>query len=150
MTTGPFLYDEDPAPLHTGTPRRRPVLLLVLFGGTALFAVVLVGLAYLVKGSPDEQAREVAGVFLAALDDGDVETAYGLLCEQERAGATPDEVLDRYEAPGGGGEVVSVADTELRGEEARQVSVQWADGSRNGLVVVNEGGPRVCGLVPED
>ena len=42
MTNGPFLYDDGPAPLHTGTPRRRPWLLLAIFGGTAVVAVLMV------------------------------------------------------------------------------------------------------------
>jgi hypothetical protein len=148
MTTGPFLYDDDPAPLHTGTPRRRNGLLVLVFGGTVVVALLMVGLSYLVKGSPDDQAREVAGVFLAALEKDDVETAYGLMCEDERAATAPDEVADRYLVPGGGPEVVSVAETEVGGTPAREVSVEWDDGTRSGLIVVNEDGPSVCGIAP--
>ena len=51
MTNGPFLYDEGPEPIHTGAPRRRQGLLLWIFGGTALVAVLMVVLLPLVKGS---------------------------------------------------------------------------------------------------
>jgi hypothetical protein len=145
MSTGPFLYDDEPAPLHTGTPRRRQGLIVLLFGGTVLVALLLVGLSYLIKGSPDDQAREVAGVFLAALEKDDVETAYGLLCEDERAATEPDEVADRY-LVSDGGDIVSVAETEVGGTPAREVSVEWDDGTQSGLIVVNEDGPSVCGI----
>jgi hypothetical protein len=147
MSTGPFLYDDEPAPLHTGTPRRRQGLIVLLFGGTVLVALLLVGLSYLIKGSPDDQAREVAGVFLAALEQDDVETAYGLLCEDERAATEPDEVADRY-LVSGGGDIVSVAETEVGGAPAREVSVAWDDGTQSDLIVVNEDGPSVCGIAP--
>jgi hypothetical protein len=147
LTTGPFLYDDEPAPLHTGTPRRRQGLIVLLFGGTVLVALLLVGLSYLIKGSPDDQAREVAGVFLAALEKDDVETAYGLLCEDERAATEPDEVADRY-LVSDGGDIVSVAETEVGGTPAREVSVAWDDGTQSGLIVVNEDGPSVCGIAP--
>jgi hypothetical protein len=147
LTTGPFLYDDEPAPLHTGTPRRRQGLIVLLFGGTVLVALLLVGLSYLIKGSPDDQAREVAGVFLAALEKDDVETAYGLLCEDERAATEPDEVADRY-LVSDGGDIVSVAETEVGGTPAREVSVEWDDGTQSGLIVVNEDGPSVCGIAP--
>jgi hypothetical protein len=67
MTTGPYLYDEGPEPLHTGTPRNRNRLLLAVFGGTVLLGVLLVLLTPVIKGTPEEQSREVAGVFLEAL-----------------------------------------------------------------------------------
>src|SRR3954465_13515411 len=102
MSTGPFLYDEGPAPLHTGTPRRRPWLLLAIFGGTALVAVLMVVALPLLKGSADEQARESVGVFLAALGKGGTETAHGLLCDDERARLAPDEVAGAYLAGEGG------------------------------------------------
>ena len=70
MTTGPFLYDDEPAPLHTGTPRRRPGLVIGLLLGTVLVAVGMVAALYLVRGSPAEQSEEAVGVFLAALDRG--------------------------------------------------------------------------------
>jgi len=148
--TGPYLYDDDPAPLHTGNPRRRHGLLIAIFGGTVLVALLMVGLSFLIKGSPDDQAREAAGVFLAAMDQGDTDTAYALLCEDERADLAPDEVAARYQAAGGSAEIVSVETGELRGDPAREVGVEWADGSRTRLVVVNADGPHICGVVLGD
>ena len=84
MTTGPFLYDDGPPPLHTGTPRRRPWLVIGLLLGTVLVAVGMVAALYLVRGSPAEQSEEAVGVFLAALDQGDGETAHALLCAEVR------------------------------------------------------------------
>jgi hypothetical protein len=149
MTTGPFLYDDDPAPLHTGTPRRRQGLLLWLFGGTALVAVLMVVAMPLVKGSPEEQASEVAGVFLAALDQGDNETAFQLLCEGERAELGPDDVAGRYLAGDGAGRVVSSREADVDGSPVQQVRVEWSDGSSTQLSVVNADGPHVCGVTPE-
>jgi hypothetical protein len=148
MTTGPFLYDDDPAPLHTGTPRRRQGLLLWLFGGTALVAVLMVVAMPLVKGSPGEQAREVTGVFLAALDKGDNETAFQLLCEAERGTLTPDTVAGRYLAGDGAGQIVSARAADVDGSPVQQVRVQWPDGSLTQLTVVNSDGPHVCGVTP--
>jgi hypothetical protein len=147
MTTGPFLYDDEPAPLHTGTPRRRSGLLLAIFGGTAVLAVLMVLALPLVKGSAEEQARESAGVFLAALEKGDTGTAQELLCEQERARLDEDEVARTY-LSGEGGKVVGSAEAEVDGEPAQEVRVEWDGGSRSTLIVVRDGGPRVCGVTP--
>jgi len=144
MTTGPFLYDDGPAPLHTGTPRRRPGLLFAIFGGTAAFAVLMVLGLFLLKGSAGDQARESAGVFVAALEKGDIETAHGLLCDDERARLAPDEVAGAYLA-GTGGEPVDARTAEHDGATAQEVVVEWDDGSSSTLVVVREDGPRVCG-----
>jgi hypothetical protein len=149
MSTGPFLYDDDPAPLHTGTPRSRRGLLLWVFGGTAVVAVLLVVLMVLVKGSPEDQAREVAGVFLTALDRGDNETAFQLLCEEERAELAPDDVAARYLAGEDAGTVVSSRATEVDGSPVQQVRVDWSDGSSTQFTVVNADGPHVCGVTPE-
>jgi hypothetical protein len=139
--TGPFLYDDDPAPLHTGTPRRATGPLLWIFGGTVAFAVLMVVLMTVVRGSGEEQAREVAGVFVAALQQGDTETAHELLCQAERVRLTPDEVAGAYLGEGTG-EVGAV-----RGDgDARRVPVQWSDGTTSELTVVGEDGPRVCGV----
>jgi hypothetical protein len=143
MTQGPFLYDDDPAPLHTGTPRRSGRWLVAIFGVTVLAAVLLVVLMPLVKGSPEDQAREVTGVFLAALDKGDTETAYGLLCAEERTRLAPEDVAAEYAVGTGNGRVVSVDEA---GESSREVDVEWADGRRARLVVVNADGPRICGI----
>src|SRR5215218_10503997 len=110
MSTGPFLYDEGPEQLHTGTPRRSGKLLVLVFGATAVVAVLMAVLLPLVKGSPDDQAREVTGVFLAALDKGDTETAHQLLCDDERARLDPDEVSGEYIAGDGIGRVVAAED----------------------------------------
>jgi hypothetical protein len=141
MTTGPFLYDDDPAPLHTGTPRRRPALLLAIFGGTAAFAVLMVVLMTVVRGSGEEQAQEVAGVFLKALAQDDTQTAHELLCQEERVRLSPEEVAGAYLREGTP-ELGPVRDD----GDARLVPVQWSDGTTTELTVVGENGPRVCGV----
>ena len=144
MTTGPFLYDDDPAPLHTGTPRRRRGLLLALFAGTTLVAVGMVAALYLVRGSPDEQAREVVGVFLAALEQHDTETAHGLLCEAERARLQPADVAGAY-LGAGPGHIVGTDKAEVDGGAVQAVRVRWDDGAESEFVVLSESGPHVCG-----
>jgi hypothetical protein len=141
MTTGPFLYDDDPAPLHTGTPRRRPALLLAIFGGTVAFAVLMVVLTTVVKGSGEEQAQEVAGVFLKALAQDDTQTAHELLCQEERVRLSPEEVAGAYLRAG------TPELGPVRGDgDARLVPVQWSDGTTTELTVIGENGPRVCGV----
>jgi hypothetical protein len=144
MSTGPFLYDDDPAPLHTGTPRRRHGLLLAMLAGTVLVAVGMVAALYLVRGSPDEQSREVVGVFLAALEQDDTETAHGLLCEAERARLQPGDVAGEYlgAAPG---VIVGAEKAEVDGGAVQAVQVRWDDGAESKLVVLSESGPHVCG-----
>ena len=144
MSTGPFLYDEGPEQLHTGTPRRSGKLLVVVFGATAVVAVLMAVLLPLVKGSPDDQAREVTGVFLAALAKGDTETAHGLLCEDERARLAPEGVGAEYLAGDGVGRVVSVEEAD--GEPSREVDVEWPGGEQARFVVVNSDGPHICGV----
>ena len=138
---GPYLYDDDPAPLHTGTPRGRQGLLLALLAGTVLVAVGMVAALFLVKGSPEEQAQEVAGVFLTALEQGDVETAYQLLCEDERAALPPEGLVSTYlaETPG------RVVGAEAAGEGELRVQVRWADGRTAEWTVIGADGPRICG-----
>jgi hypothetical protein len=138
--TGPFLYDDDPAPLHTGTPRRRSGLLLAIFGGTVVLAVLMVVGLPLLKGTGEERALEAAEVFLAALQQGDTETAYQLLCEEERERLGVDEVSEAYLA----GREGRVYGPEEDGGIVR-VRVAWDDGSDTPYLVVNENGPRVCG-----
>jgi hypothetical protein len=149
MTTGPFLYDEGPEPLHTSTPRRRQGLLLWVFGGTALVAVLMVVLLPLLTGSAGDQSREVVQVFLAALDRGDDDTAFQLLCEEERARLSPDDVSGRYVGGEGPGEVVAVSDDEVDGDPVQKVTVAWDGGSSAEFTVVNSDGPHVCGVTPE-
>jgi hypothetical protein len=141
MTTGPFLYDDGPAPLHTGTPRRANGLLLWIFGGTVAFAVLMVVLMGVVKGTGEEQAQEVAGVFLAALAQDDTETAHELLCQEERVRLSPEEVAGAYlgEGPGELGSVREDGDAML-------VPVEWSDGTASELTVIGEDGPRICGV----
>ena len=144
MSTGPYLYDDDPAPLHTGTPRPARALILVVIGGTVAAAVgMAVGLP-LVKGSPEEQAREVSGVFLAALAQDDLETAHGLLCADERIRLPPEAVPAEY-AVGGEGEVTGTTAGEMDGAPVQRVEVAWRDGSTSTFTVVSEQGARVCG-----
>jgi len=147
MSTGPFLYDDDPAPLHTGTPRSRNGLIVALLGGTVLVAVGMVLLMTLTKGSGSDQAREVAGVFTAALSQGDVETAYQLVCDDVRGQVLPEDLAAEYLQPGTP-EVIGARSSEVDGAPAELVQVRWDDGgaiSTTELTVVPEGGTKVCG-----
>jgi hypothetical protein len=142
--SGPYLYDEGPEAIHTGTPRRRPWFLVLLIGGPLVAAVAMVVLMVAVRGTPAEQAREVTDVFLAALAQDDVETAYGLLCEAERAGIAPGDVAATY-AEEGRGLVTGVTDAEVDGDPVQRVTVAWDDGATTRLTVVAEDGARICG-----
>jgi hypothetical protein len=147
MTAGPYLYDDDPVPLHTGTPRRRRGLLVAVFGGTALAAVALAVALPLVRGSAADQATEAATVFVAALRAGDTGTAYQLLCDAERARLRPDDVAGEYLRPGTG-RVAGAEGEERAGRPAQRVEVRWTDDgavSSTFLTVVNESGAHVCG-----
>jgi hypothetical protein len=139
---GPFLYDDGPAPLHTGTPRSGKILALV-FGATVVVAVLMVFLTVALRGSGAEQAEEVSGVFLAALSQDDLETSYELLCQDERIRLDPEELAAAYLRDG---------DWELgaagRDGDARLVPVEWADGTASTLTVIGEDGLRVCGITP--
>jgi cell division septation protein DedD len=149
MTNGPFLYDEGPEPIHTGAPLRRQGLLLWIFGGTVLVAVLMVVLLPLVKGSGEDQSREVVQVFLTALDKGDNETAYQLLCEEERAELSPEGVAGRYLAGDGAGTVASVSEAQVDGDPAQRVRVDWPGAPSSEITVVNADGPHVCGVTPQ-
>ena len=142
--TGPFLYDDDPAPLHTGTPRPARALILAVIGGTPAVAGGMAGGLPLIKGSPEEQAREVTGVFLAALAQDDLETAYGLLCADEQVRLAPQAVPDES-AAGGTGEITGTNADEVDGAPVQRVEVAWSDGGTSTLTVVSEQGARVCG-----
>jgi hypothetical protein len=144
MTTGPFLYDDEPAPLHTGTPRRRNWLVMGLLLGTVLVAVGMVVSLYVVRGSPAEQSEESVGVFLAALANGDGETAHGLLCAEVRATVDEGEVPPEFE-PALPATVVGSAEAEVDGASAVEVEVRGADGAVTTFVVLNEDGPHLCG-----
>ncbi|MDK3258680.1 hypothetical protein [Blastococcus capsensis] len=144
-TEGPFLYDEGPAPLHTGTPRSYQGWLIGGVVGITLLAGGMVGALYLVQGSPAEQATEVSEVFFTALAAGDAETAHQLLCEAERDRLDVAGMEQEYLRPGGA-QVGSVADDDLAGAQVQQVTVRWDDGATARVSVVNEDGPRVCGI----
>jgi len=88
----------------------------------------------------------VTGVFLAALDKGDTETAHQLLCDDERARLAPDEVRAEYVAGDGMGRVVAVEKSTVDGEPSQDVDVEWAGGGAATFVVVNSEGLRICGL----
>ncbi|TKJ16788.1 hypothetical protein [Blastococcus sp. CCUG 61487] len=143
--TGPFLYDDGPAPLHTGTPRNRQGWLIGTLVAIVLLAVGMAGALLLVKGSPGEQAGEATGVFLAALADGDTETAHELLCEDERARIAPEDVAGTY-LGSGEGEVVGAESDPVEGDKVQRVDVRWADGGSSTFSVISEDGPRICGV----
>lgn len=142
---GPFLYDDEPAPLHTGAPRRRNGAVLALLVGTALVAVGMVAALYLFRGSPAEQSEEAVRVFLAALDQGDGETAHGLLCAEVRAQVDPGEVPDEYR-PALPARIV--ASTAVDGGSGYAVEIRGADGATTSFTVVREDGPHLCGTSP--
>ena len=145
VLSGPYLYDDDPAPLHTGTPRNRNWSIVILLVLTVLLAVGTVAGMYLFRGSPESEAEEVAGVFVAALAAGDDETASGLLCEELRTGEAADGALDPFRGPGDG--TVGEA-REERTDDGPVIVVpgRYDDGASAEFVLVPEGGPRVCGL----
>ncbi|MGY1837462.1 hypothetical protein ACI79P_20440 [Blastococcus sp. SYSU DS0510] len=145
MTQGPFLYDDDPAPLHTGTPRRRQGWLIAGILGVVLLAGGMVAGLYVVRGSPADQSAEVTQVFYAALAAGDTETAYALLCEEEQARLDATGMETEYLRPGSA-EVAGVRDDPVEGARVQQVTVRWGDGGSAQLAVVNEDGPRICGI----
>jgi hypothetical protein len=142
MSTGPFLYDDSPEPLHTATPRRRPALLAAIFGGTTVLAVLMVIALPLVKGSPGDQAKQAVGVFLTALQRGDTATAYELLCAKEQARLHATDLPAAYTASATG-TVTGVRDG--ADGKTQEVSVRWSDGGTSRIAVVPEGGAHVCG-----
>ncbi|MGY1914056.1 Rv0361 family membrane protein [Blastococcus sp. SYSU DS0973] len=145
MTQGPFLYDDGPAPLHTGMPRRRQGWLIAGILGVVLMAGGMVAGLYVVRGSPADQATEVTQVFLAALDAGDTETSYQLLCGDERSRLDVTGMEAEYLRPGSA-EVADVRDDPVEGARIQRVTVRWEDGASAELAVVNEDGPRICGI----
>jgi hypothetical protein len=146
-TEGPFLYDDDPMPLHTGTGRNRNGTLIALISATVLVAVLMVGGMVLFKGTAADQAEEVAGVFTKALAADDTETAYGLICDAERARITPDQLAGEYRQPGTPSVIGSRGD-KVDGAPVQYVRVRWDDAgtaSTTELTIVPEGGTKVCG-----
>ena len=142
MSTGPYLYDDEPEPLHTGAPRNRNGQLVAVLVATALVAVGTVVSLFLLRGSPAEQSEEAVGVFLAALAADDTETAHQLLCETERERVAEDRVAAEYlgTTPG---EVTGSSDAGIE----QVVEVRWADGTGSRFAVISEDGARICGLV---
>jgi hypothetical protein len=152
MSTGPFLYDDDPMPLHTGTGRNRNGTIIALLGATVLVAVLMVGGMTLFKGTASDQAQEVAVVFTKALAAGDTETAYGLICDAERGRITPDQLAGDYLQPGAP-VITGSRGAKVDGEPVRYVQVRWDDAgssSTTELTVVPEGGTKVCGTRPAE
>jgi len=147
MSTGPYLYDEGPEPLHTGEGRRRGRLLVVILLGTVLAAVAAAVALPLVKGTAGEQSTQAAQVFFAALQQGDTETAYGLLCTDERARLKPEQVAAEYLQPG-----TPTIEKATDAGTTERVTVRWSDGgavTRTFLTVVNEDGAHVCGTTTD-
>jgi hypothetical protein len=147
MTTGPFLYDDGPAPLHTAEPRQRNGLVLGLLGGTALFSVTMVVLMNVWSGDGADQSREVATVFTAALSQGDLTTSYALICDDVRAAVPPDQLAAEYLQPGTP-QVTGTQSSEYEGAPAELVTVRWDDAgtvTTTELTLVPEGGTKVCG-----
>ncbi len=145
-TEGPFLYDDDPQPLHAGAGRSRKGLLLAIGGGTVAVAVAAVFSLNALQGSPEEQVEQVADVFTRALVAGDSETSWGLLCDSEQARLDPDQVAGAY-LQAGTPDVGTATETELDGVQARLVPVRWDDDgavTETDLTLVAEDGPKVC------
>jgi hypothetical protein len=140
-TEGPFLYDDGPEPLHTGAPQRSGKWMALIFVATLVVAVLMVVLTIAIKGTGSDQAKEVSGVFLTALAADDVETASGLLCDEEQARLAPGEIADAYLGDG----EPQVGDPRTDGD-ARIVPVSWSDGTTTELTVIGEDGLRICGV----
>jgi hypothetical protein len=120
---------------------------VAIFAGTAAVAIAAVIALPLLTGSAATQSKQSAGVFLAALGKGDTETAYDLLCDDERARLQPGDVAAAYLRPGTG-TVVGASGAELGSRPAERVEIRWTDAgavSRSYLIMVNESGARVCG-----
>ena len=143
MSTGPYLYEEGPEPLHTSPGRSRRGLLVAILLGTVVVAVGFVVALPLVKGTAGEQSTQAAQVFFAALQQGDTDTAYGLLCTDERARLKPDQVAAEYLQPG-----TPTIEKATDAGTTERVTVRWTEGgavTRTFLTVVNEDGAHVCG-----
>jgi hypothetical protein len=144
MTSGPYLYDDNPEPLHTGTPRNRNWSIVALLVVTVLLAVGTVVGMYVFRGSPSDEAQERAHVFLAALAADDSETAAALLCEKAREGRTDDQAIEPYAALSSA-TAGKAREVEEDGKPVVIVPVAGG-GTSTELVLIPEGGPKVCGL----
>ncbi|MCW2581388.1 MAG: uncharacterized protein JWQ53_178 [Klenkia sp.] len=142
----PYLYDDDPQPLHAGVGRSRKGLLLAIGGGTVVVAVAAVVSLNALQGSPEEQVEQVADVFTRALAAGDDETAWGLLCDAEQDRIDSSQVAADY-LRAGTPQVGTATEAELDGVQARTVTVRWDDDgavTTTELTLVAEDGPKVC------
>ena len=147
MTEGPYLYDEEPETPYKGAGRSRRGLLVAILLGTVLVAVGFVVALPLVKGTPGEQSTQAAQVFFAALQQGDTETAYGLLCSDERARLQPDQVAADYLRPG-----TPTIEKSTDVGTTERVTVRWTDDgalTRTFLTVVNQDGAHICGTTTD-
>jgi hypothetical protein len=147
MTQGPFLYDDDPAPLHTGEARNRNGLIIALLGGTVLFSVVMVAVMTLLNGNGADKSREIATVFTASLSQGDLTTAYALICDDVRNTVPPDQLAGAYLQPGTP-QVTGSERIDVDGYPTELVTVRWDDAgsvTTTVLTMVPEGGTKVCG-----
>jgi len=99
---------------------------------------------FVFRGSPSDEAQERAHVFLAALAAGDSETASALLCEKAREGKTADQALEPYAGLSSGTDG-EAREAEVDGKPVVIVPVEGV-GASTELVLVPEGGPKVCGL----
>jgi hypothetical protein len=142
---GPYLYDDAPEALHTGIPRRRNWTIVWIVLGTVILAVAAVVVLPLMSGSPATQSKQAVGVFLAAMEKGDTETTFGLLCDAERARIKPEQVATEYGEPGTGQVDGSEAATH-DGKPAQRVTVRWSDGQTSRFTVINQSGPHICGM----
>ena len=147
MSAGPFLYDDGPSTLHTGTPRPRRGLLLGVFGATIVVAVLMVVALPLIKGTPAKQARDAVAVFLRAMAAGDTATTHQMLCAAEQTRLPAADVAGTY---GGAlpGRVVGSTESQNGGNTVELVTVRWADGHTMRITVVGESGPHLCGATP--
>ena len=87
----------------------------------------------------------MTGVFLAALDQGDLETAYRPALRGRTAPGSTVEDLETEYAGSGTASVVGAEATEVDGEPGYDVTVRWSDGGTEILKVINEDGASVCG-----
>jgi hypothetical protein len=150
VSAGPFLYDDGPAPLHTGAPRQRNGLIIGLLGGTVVFSVAMVVLMTLWSGNGEDQSRQVATVFTSALSQGDLTTSYALVCDDVRAAMPPDQLAAQYLHPGVP-QVTGSESSEYAGSPAELITVRWDDAgsvTTTVLTLVPEGGTKVCGTTP--